>query len=199
MGQELKRIVVTGIGVLSPIGLNKEEFWDSLYQGKSGAAPITYFNAADFATTFACELKGFSAENYIDRKSADRMDPYCQYAVIAAAQALTDSGLELKEIDPLRIGVVHGSGIGGMTTYDKQFRNYLERGPRRISPFFIPMLIPDIAAGQISIDTDLWVRTMLRLPPVRHRCTPSLTPICSFRLEWQTIWSPVDQKRRSHS
>ncbi|MEI8031722.1 MAG: beta-ketoacyl-ACP synthase II [Chlorobiaceae bacterium] len=151
MGQERKRIVVTGIGVLSPVGLTRDDFWDSLVQGKSGAAPITYFDTADFATTFACELKGFSAENYIDRKSADRMDPYCQYAVIAADQALKDSGLDLQSIDPIRIGVVHGSGIGGMTTYDQQFRVYLERGPRRISPFFIPMLIPDIAAGQISM------------------------------------------------
>jgi len=151
MGQDRKRVVVTGIGVLSPIGLTKEDFWEALHQGKSGAAPITYFDTTDFATTFACELKGFSAENYIDRKSADRMDPYCQYAVIAAAQALKDSGLDLENIDPLRIGVVHGSGIGGMTTYDQQFRTYLERGARRISPFFIPMLIPDIAAGQISI------------------------------------------------
>ncbi len=151
MGQERKRIVVTGIGVLSPVGLTRDDFWDSLYHGRSGAAPITYFDTADFATTFACELKGFSAENYIDRKSADRMDPYCQYAVIAADQALKDSGLDLQSIDPIRIGVVHGSGIGGMTVYDQQFRVYLERGPRRISPFFIPMLIPDIAAGQISM------------------------------------------------
>ncbi|MBZ4219883.1 MAG: beta-ketoacyl-ACP synthase II [Chlorobium sp.] len=155
MAQERKRIVVTGIGILAPIGLTKEEFWNALYQGKSGAAPITYFDTTDFATTFACELKDFTASNYIDRKSADRMDPFCQYAVIAAGQALADSGLDLKEIDPLRIGVVHGSGIGGMTTYEKQFQNFLERGPRRISPFFIPMLIPDIAAGQISIRNGL--------------------------------------------
>ena len=151
MAQERKRIVITGIGVLTPIGLTKEDFWDSLYNGKSGAAPITYFDTTNFATTFACELKGFAADSYIDKKSADRMDPYCQYAVIAADQALNDSGLDLKEIDPLRIGVVHGSGIGGMTTYEQQFKTFLERGPRRISPFFIPMLIPDIAAGQISI------------------------------------------------
>ena len=155
MAQERKRIVVTGIGVLTPIGLTKEDFWNALYQGKSGAAPITYFDTTDFATTFACELKEFTASNYIDRKSADRMDPFCQYAVIAAGQALADSGLDLKEIDPLRIGVVHGSGIGGMTTYEQQFKNFLERGPRRISPFFIPMLIPDIAAGQISIRNGL--------------------------------------------
>jgi len=127
MGQDRKRVVVTGIGILSPIGLGKDEFWTSLVQGRSGAAPITYFDTTDFATTFACELKNFSAFDYIDRKSADRMDPYCQYAVIAAEQALKDSGLDLQAIDPLRIGVVHGSGIGGMTTYDQQFRTYLER------------------------------------------------------------------------
>lgn len=151
MGKNRKKVVVTGIGVVSPIGLNKEEFWAGLSEGRSGAAPITYFDTTGFATTFACELKNFSALNYIDRKSVDRMDPYCQYAIIAAKQALMDSRLDLQAIDPLRIGVVHGSGIGGMTTYDTQFHTYLERGPRRISPFFIPMLIPDIAAGQISM------------------------------------------------
>jgi 3-oxoacyl-[acyl-carrier-protein] synthase II len=155
MGLELKRIVVTGIGVLSPIGLSKTDFWKSLMEGKSGAAPITYFDTTDFATTFACELKNFKADEYIDRKSADRMDPYCQYGVISAEQALKDSGLDRTSIDPTRIGVVHGSGIGGMTVYDQQFRQYLSRGPRRVSPFFIPMLIPDIAAGQISIRNGL--------------------------------------------
>ncbi|HWR00576.1 MAG TPA: beta-ketoacyl-ACP synthase II [Chlorobaculum sp.] len=155
MGLELKRVVVTGIGVLSPVGLSAGDFWKSLISGKSGAAPITYFDTTDFATTFACELKNFKADDYIDRKSADRMDPYCQYGVISAEQALKDSGLDLASIDPTRVGVVHGSGIGGMTVYDQQFRTYLERGPRRISPFFIPMLIPDICAGQISIRNSL--------------------------------------------
>ena len=155
MGLELKRIVVTGIGILSPIGLSVADFWKALMEGKSGAAPITYFDTTDFATTFACELKNFKADEYIDRKSADRMDPYCQYGVIAADQALKDSGLDLESIDRTRIGVVHGSGIGGMTVYDQQFRQYLDRGPRRVSPFFIPMLIPDIAAGQISIRNGL--------------------------------------------
>ncbi|NTV02752.1 MAG: beta-ketoacyl-ACP synthase II [Chlorobiaceae bacterium] len=155
MGLELKKIVVTGIGVLSPVGLSATEFWTSLVNGRSGAAPITYFDTTDYATTFACELKGFKADDYIDRKSADRMDPYCQYGVIAAEQAIKDSGLDLQSIDPTRIGVVHGSGIGGMTTYDQQFRTYMERGPRRVSPFFIPMLIPDIAAGQISMRSGL--------------------------------------------
>ena len=155
MGLELKRIVVTGIGILSPIGLSVADFWKALMEGKSGAAPITYFDTTDFATTFACELKNFKADEYIDRKSADRMDPFCQYGVISADQALKDSGLDLTGIDRTRIGVVHGSGIGGMTVYDQQFRQYLDRGPRRVSPFFIPMLIPDIAAGQISIRNGL--------------------------------------------
>jgi len=155
MGLELKRVVVTGIGVLSPIGHSVADFWNSLMEGKSGAAPISYFDTTGFATTFACELKNFKADEFIDRKSADRMDPYCQYGVITAEQALKDSGLDLKTIDPTRIGVVHGSGIGGMTIYDQQFRQYLDRGPRRVSPFFIPMLIPDIAAGQISIRNGL--------------------------------------------
>ena len=155
MGLELKRVVITGIGVLSPVGLSLGDFWKSLMEGKSGAAPISYFDTTGFATTFACELKNFKADEYIDRKSADRMDPYCQYGVISAEHALKDSGLDLTSIDPTRIGVVHGSGIGGMTVYDQQFRQYLERGPRRVSPFFIPMLIPDIAAGQISIRNGL--------------------------------------------
>ena len=155
MGQERKRIVVTGIGVLSPIGLSKEALWQSLCQGKSGAAPITYFDSTGFSTRFACELKEFSAEDYMDAKSASRMDPFSQYAVIAAEQALKDSELDLSAIDPARIGVVHGSGTGGMTIHDRQMRVFLDRGPRRISPFFIPMLIPDIAAGQISMRNKL--------------------------------------------
>lgn len=155
MGLELKRIVVTGIGVLSPVGHSAADFWNALMEGTSGAAPITYFDATDFATQFACELKNFNVEDWIDRKSASRMDPYCQYGIISSDQAIKDSGLDLSSIDPTRIGVVHGSGIGGMTVYDQQFRQYLERGPRRVSPFFIPMLIPDIAAGQISMRNNL--------------------------------------------
>lgn len=155
MGQDRKRIVITGIGVMSPIGLTKEELWESLYQGKSGAAPISYFDPTGFATRFACELKGFVAENYMDPKTASRMDPFSQYAVAASEQALKDSGLDLSAVDPGRIGVVHGSGTGGMTVHDKQMRVFLDKGPRRISPFFVPMLISDIAAGHISMRNKL--------------------------------------------
>ncbi len=146
-----RRVVVTGLGALTPIGLNVDDFWKSLMNGTSGAAPITYFDTALYDTRFGCELKGFKATDFLDRKTAQRMDPFSQYAAIASHMAVSDAGLSTKDVDPDRIGVVYGSGIGGMTTYDTQFTNYMQGGPRRISPFFIPMLIPDIAAGNISI------------------------------------------------
>lgn len=146
-----RRVVVTGMGALTPVGLNIEDFWKNLIAGKSGAAPITYLDTALYDTHFACELKGFKATDYLDRKSSQRMDPFAQYAVISADSAMEDSGLQVKDMDPDRLGVVYGSGIGGMITYDAQFQNYMAGGPRRISPFFIPMLIPDIACGYISI------------------------------------------------
>jgi 3-oxoacyl-[acyl-carrier-protein] synthase II len=146
-----RRVVITGMGVLSPIGLNVEDFWAGLMSSRSGAAPITHFDAALYGTRFGCELKGFKATDFLDRKASQRMDPFAQYAQITADMAVRDSGLLAKNTDPDRIGVVYGSGIGGMVTYDAQFTNYMQGGPRRISPFFIPMLIPDIAAGNISI------------------------------------------------
>ena len=146
-----RRVVITGIGALTPIGLNPRDFWESLLAGKSGAGPITYFDTSAYDTHFACELKGFNASDYMDRKAFQRMDPFTQYAMVATDQAIADAGVSTKEIDPDRVGVVFGSGIGGMITYDNVFRSYMEGGPRRITPFFIPMLIPDIAAGYISI------------------------------------------------
>jgi 3-oxoacyl-[acyl-carrier-protein] synthase II len=146
-----RRVVVTGLGAITPLGLTVGDFWTALLGGKSGAGPITYFDTSAFDTHFACELKGFKAMEYLDRKAAQRMDPFTQYAVIAVDQAVADSGLPTKEIDPDRAGVIIGSGIGGMISYDTQFRSFVQGGPRRISPFFIPMLIPDIASGQISI------------------------------------------------
>jgi 3-oxoacyl-[acyl-carrier-protein] synthase II len=146
-----RRVVITGIGAITPLGLNAQDYWNNLVAGKSGAGPITHFDASAYDTRFACELKGFKATDFLDRKSAQRMDPFAQFAVISADMALGDSGLRLKDMDPDRIGVVYGSGIGGMSTYDTQFTAYIKGGPRRISPFFIPMLIPDIACGYISI------------------------------------------------
>jgi 3-oxoacyl-[acyl-carrier-protein] synthase II len=142
------------MGALTPIGLNVDEFWNSMMAGKSGAARITSFNPSRVETKFACELKGFDVGNYLDRKTARRLDPFAQYALVATQQAIEDSGLipeNLSEEERSRIGVIYGSGIGGIQTfYHQSVTNYTE-GPERISPFFIPMLIPDIAAGHISM------------------------------------------------
>jgi 3-oxoacyl-[acyl-carrier-protein] synthase II len=146
-----RRVVVTGLGAVTPLGVNVKDFWEALIAGKSGAGPITYFDTSAYDTHFACQVKEFKATDYLDRKSVQRMDPFAQYAMIAVDQAVADAKFSVKDIDPDRAGVVYGSGIGGMVTYDTQFNGYKEGGPRRISPFFIPMLIPDIAAGQISI------------------------------------------------
>jgi len=146
-----RRVVVTGMGALTPIGLTVPEYWKNLAAGVSGAAPITYFDVSAFDTKFACEIKGFKAAEYLGRKEAQRTDPFSQYALVATDEAIRDAGIAVAGDDPDRYGVVFGSGIGSMLTYDTQFRNYHEGGPRRISPFFIPMLIPDIACGHISI------------------------------------------------
>jgi len=146
-----RRVAVTGLGVLTPIGNNTNDFWQALKEGKSGAGPITYFDASNFATQFACEVKNFNVEDYIEKKAARRMDPFTHYAIATAIMAMEDSGLNLENEDKERIGVVFGSGIGGMDTFEKQVIAFLDGGPRKISPFFVPMMISDIAAGQISI------------------------------------------------
>ncbi|HCA43205.1 MAG TPA: beta-ketoacyl-[acyl-carrier-protein] synthase II [Bacteroidetes bacterium] len=152
-----KRVVVTGIGVVSPIGLSVDEFWTNLINGVSGVDFISYFDTTNFATKFAAELKKFDPVNFMDKKLSQRVDPFTQYALAASKMAMADSGLNLEKIDRDRAGVVYGSGIGGMWTYDKQQNNLFARGgvPDRISPFFIPMLIADIAAGRISMEYGL--------------------------------------------
>lgn len=150
-GQQ-RRVVVTGMGVITPIGLTVEEYWNNLLAGKSGAGPITYFDASGYDTKFACEVKGFDPLKYMDRKLAQRCDPFTQYALAAAEMAIKDSGLNLDKEDRERIGVIVGSGIGGMWTYHRQQETlWQSNGPHRISPFFIPMMIADIAPGRISM------------------------------------------------
>lgn len=146
-----RRVVITGIGVLTPIGNNKEEFWNGLINGANGAGPITKFDTTNFTTKFACELKNFDPTLYIDKKEVKRMDAYTHYALACAAMALEDSKLDLAKINLEMAGVVFGSGIGGIQTFADQHTQYMQGGPKRISPFFVPMMIPDIAAGQISI------------------------------------------------
>lgn len=149
-----RRVVITGIGALTPIGLSAEEFWNGMMEGKSGCALITGFDTSRLDTKFACELKGFDASNYMDKKTARRLDKYAQYAMSAAVQAINDSGLKtdsLSDDERAKIGVIFGSGIGGIQTFYNQSVINFKEGPQRISPFFIPMLIPDIASGVISI------------------------------------------------
>ncbi len=150
---ELKRVVVTGIGAVSPLGNTAEETWKNVVAGKSGAAPITHFDTTNFKTTFACEVKDFNVADFIDRKEARKMDPYCQYAMAAATMAVDNSKLDLEQTDLNRVGVVLGVGIGGMHTFEEEVGYYAtheEQGPR-FSPFFVPKMIADIAAGHISM------------------------------------------------
>lgn len=152
-----RRVVVTGLGVVSPVGLNVKDFWTNLSAGISGVDNITYFDTTNFDTKFAAELKDFDPLNFMDRKLSQRVDPFTQYALAATQEAMKDSGLNLEKINPERAGVVYGSGIGGMWTYNNQQNNLYKRdgNPDRISPFFIPMLIADIAAGRISMQYGL--------------------------------------------
>lgn len=149
------RVLVTGTGVISPLGNSTEVFWGNLIAGKSGAGPITRFDVTAYGTRFACEVKDFSFDGVLDRKEAKRMDRFVQYAVMAAHEGLRTSGLDLKSIDRTRIGVIIGSGIGGMETFEEQHSNLVHKGPGRVSPFFIPMMIVDMAAGQVSIQFGL--------------------------------------------
>jgi len=147
-----RRVVVTGIGALTPIGNNLQEYWEGLIKGASGAALITHFNAKNFKTRFACEVKNFEVTDFIHRKEARKMDKFCQYAIVASDEAFVDSGLNVEEIDSDRAGVIWGSGIGGMKTFETETYNFAKgNGIPRFNPFFIPKLISDIPAGHISI------------------------------------------------
>ena len=152
---ELKRVVVTGIGAITPLGLTVEETWENMKKGVSGAAPITHFDASAFKTQFACEVKGFNASNYIDRKEARKMDICSQFAIAAAKEAVADSGFDLEKEDKDEIGVVLGVGIGGIHTFEEETANYAINGATqgpKYSPFFIPKMIADMSAGLISIE-----------------------------------------------
>lgn len=148
----LKRVVVTGLGALTPIGNTLPAFWDGLKNGKSGAAPITRFDSTLFKTKFACEVKNFDIGNFMDRKEARKMDPFAQYAMVAVDEAIKDANLPLTELNPNRVGVIWGSGIGGLLTFQEEVKVYAKGdGTPRFNPFFIPKMIPDLSAGHISI------------------------------------------------
>ena len=149
---ELKRVVVTGLGALTPIGNNVSDYWDALITGKSGCANITYFNTEKFKTKFACELKNFDPLKHFNRKEARKLDRFAQYALVSSDEAIEDSKLNLDEIDKFRVGVIWGAGIGGLETFQNEMTNYSEGdGTPRFNPFFIPKMIADIAPANISI------------------------------------------------
>ncbi len=149
---ELRRVVVTGLGALTPLGNNLNDYWQGLINGVSGAGLITRFDASKFKTRFACELKGFNIEDHIERKEARKMDPYTHYALVVAKEAIADCGIDLETVDKDRVGVIWGSGIGGLLTFQEEAMNYAKGdGTPRFNPFFIPKMIADIASGHISI------------------------------------------------
>ena len=149
---QLKRVVVTGLGALTPIGNTLQEYWDGLKNGKSGAAPITYYDTEKHKTKFACEIKNFNVEDFIDKKEVRRMDKFAQYAIVASDEAIKDAGISLENVDKHRVGVIWGAGIGGLQTFQDEVMNYAAGdGTPRFSPFFIPKMIADIAPGHISM------------------------------------------------
>ena len=150
-----RRVVITGLGLVTPVGLTVDETWTNLLAGTSGAAPITKFDASNQSVRFACEVKGFDPSPYIDRKEARRYDLFAQFGLAAAHQAMVQAGLDQGVADPDRAGAILGSGIGGMQTFQENCEAYLLKGPDRVSPFFVPMFIPDIAAGLASIRYNL--------------------------------------------
>jgi len=148
----MRRVVVTGMGALTPLGNNLHDYWEGLINGVSGSVKITRFDTEKFKTKFACELKDYDSSKYFDRKEANKLDPYSQYALIATEEAIIDSGLDLEKLDKDRVGVIWASGIGGLETFFLAIKSYvLGDGTPRFSPFFIPKMIGDIAAGAISI------------------------------------------------
>lgn len=148
---EKRRVVVTGIGAVTPLGNDADTTWKNIIDGVSGIGPVTRLNADDFPAKVAAEVKEFNVENFIDRKDARKMDRFTHYAVAASLMAVKDSGLEITDENAPRVGVWIGSGIGGMETFEQQHETFMNRGYRRVSPFFVPMMIPDMATGQVSI------------------------------------------------
>lgn len=156
----MRRVVITGLGAITPVGIGKDELWNSLINGKSGIGPITRFDTEDFDTKIAAEVKDFNPEDYLERKEARRMDRFSQYAVAAAKLAIKDGNIDLDLIDKRNIGVILGVGIGGLETFEKEHTKLIEKGPNRISPLFIPMMISNMGAAQISMNLGLKGSTM---------------------------------------
>ncbi len=150
-----RRVVVTGMGAITPIGLTVEEFWESVKEQRIGFGPITKFDASEYKCKLAAEVKGFDAKQYMDPKAAKRMEAFCQYAVAAAKEAMEDAGLDMEKEDPWRVGVAVGSGIGSLQAMEREHRKLLEKGPNRVNPFLVPLMISNMASGNVSIQFGL--------------------------------------------
>ncbi len=151
----MKRVVVTGMGAITPVGLNVEEFWKNIRESRIGFGEVTYFDTSDYKAHLAAEVRGFDANNYMDFKTAKRMSLFCRYAVAAAKEALRDSGLDMEQEDPFRVGCSVGSGIGSLQVIEQEHRKLLEKGPRRVNPLMVPLMISNMAAGNVSIQFGL--------------------------------------------
>lgn len=149
--EKKRRVVVTGMGAVTPIGIGMEEFWEGVREGRTGFAPISRFDAADYKCKLAAEVKGFEPEKYMDKKAARRMEPFCQYAVAAAGEALEDAGIRMEEEDAYRVGCFVGSGVGSLQSVEREYSKMVQKGPSRVSPLFVPMMISNMAAGNVSI------------------------------------------------
>ena len=151
----MKRVVVTGMGAITPIGLNIEEFWDGLKNGRTGFGEITQFDASEFKVKVAASVKGFEAKDYMDVKSARRMELFCQYAVAAAKEAFAQSGISMEQEAPYRVGCAIGSGVGSLQALEREHKKLLEKGPGRVNPLLVPLMITNMAAGNVSIQFGL--------------------------------------------
>ena len=168
-----RRVVVTGMGAITPIGLSVDEFWESVKAQKTGFAEITKFDTTDYKCKLAAEVKGFDAKNYMDFKSAKRMEAFCQYAVAASKEAIEDAGLDMEKEDAFRVGVAIGSGIGSLQAVEREYKKLLEKGPGRVNPLLVPMMISNMASGNVSIlyglkGKSLNVVTACAIPLERH-------------------------------
>ena len=151
----MRRVVVTGMGTVNPIGLNVEEYWEGLKSGKTGFGEITYFDTTDFKVKVAAEVKGFVAADRMDKKAARRMEPFAQYAVAAAKEAFEDAGLDMTKEDPYRVGCAIGSGVGSLQSIEREHKKLLEKGPSRINPLLVPLMITNMATGNVTIQLGL--------------------------------------------
>ncbi|HEY9574866.1 MAG TPA: beta-ketoacyl-ACP synthase II [Lachnospiraceae bacterium] len=155
MKKEIKRVVVTGMGAITPLGLNVKEYWEAIKRSQVAFGPITYFDTDDYKVKLAAEVKGFSGKDYMDAKAARRMELFCQYAVAAAKEAIEDAGLDMTKEDPYQVGVSIGNGVGGLQVTQKEYKKLLEKGPSRINPLLVPLMITNMAAGNVSIQFGL--------------------------------------------